>query len=63
MNKNCTKIKSKNASYQEFREPRVLSQHPRAGKVCDSAGLFLLKRKDGELNNNTLPNSIQQASG
>ncbi|CAK02372.1 hypothetical protein predicted by Glimmer/Critica [Bartonella tribocorum CIP 105476] len=24
-----------------------LSQHPRAGKVCDGAGLLLNKRKDG----------------
>ncbi|CAK02404.1 phage integrase [Bartonella tribocorum] len=26
--------------------PRAVSQYPRAGKVCDGAGLLLHKRKD-----------------
>ncbi|WP_158305288.1 hypothetical protein [Bartonella tribocorum] len=38
--------KSKNASYESSRMTRA-KQHARAGKACDGAGLFPLKRKDG----------------
>ncbi|PIT69738.1 hypothetical protein CEV08_05540 [Bartonella tribocorum] len=34
------------ALYERSQMPRAY-RNPRAGKVCDSAGLFLHKRKDG----------------